>query len=472
MFPSNSSDTKMITQKTYCHLALFVILSGASPLVSQSGDAEHHQHPDASTPAHKHEQSMPGMNMDSNDDQAMAQPETFVEEILHHATPGTSAEPNSTQEPMLMRNAGSWLLMFHGVLFLNAEQQSGPRGYDKVFSTNWFMPMVQRRIGRGQLTLRTMVSLDPATVTNRFYPELFQQGETAFGKPINDGQHPHEFFMEIAALYDHKIGEHGLLSFYAAPVGDPAMGPAAFEHRVTASENPLAALGHHLEDSTHIANDVVTGGVTYKSVRLEASGFHGREPDEFRWNVDSGAIDSWSTRLTFQPGKNWSAQYSIAHLSSPEQLHANEDVRRMTASVMYNRPLNDGSWSSLLLWGRNHILQSGENFNGYLLESTLRFAKRNAIWGRVENVDRTTELLLGKNPEPAGFDETFLARVQAYSVGYDRDFSIVPRLSTALGAQVTFYQKPGFLTPIYGEHPAGVIVFLRIRPVGSMHMHH
>ena len=180
--------------------------------------------------ANNHEQSMPGMKMD-NHDNGMSQPGTFIEEILHHATPGTSAEPNTTQEPMLMLQTGNWLLMFHGALFLNAEQQSGPRGYDKVFSTDWFMPMAQRKIGGGQLTLRTMVSLDPATVTQRAYPELFQQGETAFGKPINDGQHPHDFFMEIAALYDHKIGEHGLLSLYAAPVGDPAMGPAAFAHR-------------------------------------------------------------------------------------------------------------------------------------------------------------------------------------------------------------------------------------------------
>jgi hypothetical protein len=461
----------------YKYLYIFLLASVVcvGPVVAQSGEGEHHHHSD-STPASQPvpQQSQPGMEgmkMDHGDE-GMSQPETFIEEILHHATPGTSAEPNTTQEPMLMRQAGNWLLMFHGAVFLNAEQQSGPRGYDKVFSTNWFMPMARRKIGRGQLTLRTMVSLDPATVTERAYPELFQQGETAFGKPINDGQHPHDFFMEIAALYDHKIGEHGLLSFYAAPVGDPAMGPAAFEHRVSASENPLAALGHHLEDSTHIANEVVTGGVAYKAIRLEASGFHGREPDEFRWNVDSGAIDSWSTRLTLQPGQNWSAQYSVAHLASPEQLHPLDDVRRMTASVMYNRLLRDGSWSSLLLWGRNHILQSGENFNGYLLESTLRFVRRNAVWSRIENVDRTTELLLGKRPEPAGFDETFLARVQAYSLGYDREFPIIPQLSTALGAQVTFYHKPGFLTPIYGEHPAGVIVFVRVRPVSSMHMHH
>ena len=410
---------------------------------------------------------MPGMQHDD----AAAESPSFIDEILHHATPGTSAEPNSTDAPMIMRARGKWWFMFHGAAFLNFEQQSGPRGYDKVFSTSWLMPLVQRDLGPGRLTLRTMVSLDPATVTQRWYPELFQQGETAFGKPINDGQHPHDFFMEIAALYDWKLGKHTLLSFYAAPVGDPAMGPAAFEHRVPASENPLAPLGHHLEDSTHIADDVITAGLTYKQVRLEASGFHGREPDEFRWNLDSGAINSWSTRLTVQPGQNWSAQYSLGHLTSPEQLHPEEDVLRMTASVIYNRPLTRGNWASMLLWGRNHSLAVGANTNGYLAESTLRFADNNRVWTRTENVDRTTDLLLGKQPEPPGFQEQFLARVQAYSFGYDRDFPLVKGLSTAVGGQVTFYAKPGFLTPVYGQHPAGAILFVRIRPTGGGHHH-
>src|SRR5205807_1694897 len=194
--------------------------------------------------------------------------------------------------------------------------QSGPRGYDKFFSTNWFMPMAQRRIGRSELTLRTMISLEPATVTKRFYSLLFQQGETAFGKPINDGQHPHDFFMELAALYDLKINSDTLLSFYAAPVGDPAMGPTAYPHRASASEDPIAALGHHLQDSTHIAADVITVGLTHKIFRVEASGFHGREPDEDRWDIDSGRIDSWSTRFTLNPARNWSMQYSLANLVS------------------------------------------------------------------------------------------------------------------------------------------------------------
>jgi len=395
----------------------------------------------------------------------------FVDEILHHATPGTSAEPNSTTEPMIMVHSRGWMFMFHGEAFLSAEQQSGPRGYDKVFATSWFMPMAQRSFGKSQITLRTMISLDPATVTHRFYPELFQQGETAFSRPINDGQHPHDFLMEIAALYDVRLGENGLLSFYAAPVGDPAMGPPAYEHRISASENPLASLGHHLQDSTHIANDVFTTGLAYKMLRLEGSGFHGREPDEFRWDLDSGAIDSWSTRLTVQPGRNWSAQYSTAHLTSPEALHPDEDVRRMTASVMYNRPIANGNWASLLLWGRNHVLETGANTNGYLAETTLRFARDNNVWSRVENADRTSELLLGKAPEPPGFEERPLARVQAYSAGYDHDFHWVPGITTALGAQLTFYGVPESLRPIYGDRPVGAILFVRLRPIASMHMY-
>jgi len=450
-------------------LAISFILLSASAFAQEAHPA-HHQHSANPTPTSKPDdnmQDMPGMEHGS----VHEQPLTFINKILLHDTAGTSAQPNSIDEPMIMHARGKWMLMFHGVAFLSALQQSGPRGYDKVFSTNWFMPMAQRQIGRGELTFRTMLSLEPATVTQRFYPLLFQQGETAFGKPINDGQHPHDFIMELAALYDLRLGENALLSFYAAPVGDPAMGPSAYAHRASASEDPVASLGHHLQDSTHIADDVITGGLAFKNARIEFSGFHGREPDEFRWNIDSGAIDSWSTRLTVQPGQNWSAQYSFAHLSSPEQLHPADDVQRMTASVSYNRPFTKGNWASTLLWGRNRVLQSGQIANGYLAESTLQFAERNHVWTRIESADRSTELLLGKQAEPPGFDEHFLARIQAYTAGYDHNFPMVPGLSTALGAQVTFYGKPDFLTPIYGHHPVGVILFLRVRPTGNAHSH-
>jgi hypothetical protein len=264
-----------------------------------------------------------------------------------------------------------------------------------------------------------------------------------------------------------KIGENSLLSFYFAPMGDPAMGPTAYPHRASASENPIAALGHHLQDSTHISDDVITTGLTYKMAHIEASGFHGREPDEFRWDIDSGKIDSWSIRGTVNPGQNWSAQYSFAHLTSPEALHPEEDLQRMTASVMYNRPIPRGNWASTILWGRNRSLDTGLVWNGYLAESTVRFAERNYVWGRIENVDRTNELLLKNQLEPPNFQESIIGRVQAYTGGYERDFDLVPHLATGLGAQLTVYSTPGTLVTEYGNHPVGAVVFLRIRPFGK-----
>jgi hypothetical protein len=394
----------------------------------------------------------------------------FVEAIEMHATSGTSAEPNSTPAPMMMSMRGNWMLMFHANAFVADTQQTSPRGGDKFFSTNWFMPMAQRSLGPGQLTLRAMLSLEPATVTDRQYPLLFQQGETAYGKPIVDGQHPHDFVMELAAIYDWRLGEKTLLTFYAAPVGDPAIGPTAYPHRASALENPVGTLGHHQEDSTHIADDVVTVGFTSGIARIEASGFHGREPNEHRWQVQQGPIDSWSTRLTIQPGQNWSGQYSYGRIHSPEQLAPTEDQERMTASVMYNRPLGDGAngnWASTLAWGRTRALEDNVIQNSYMLESTLRFAVKNYAWTRIENVDRTTELLLGENPEPTGFEEEPAGRVQAYTFGYDRDVDVLPHLRTALGAEVTAYSVGSWLRPVYGSDPVGVVVFLRFRVVGK-----
>src|SRR5580704_17548676 len=192
-------------------------------------------------PVYAQDQS-PCTNMGKHDDGMMRlmqqmHPKDFIQEIEHHAASGTSAEPASTPAPMIMTMKGAWMLMFHANAFVVDTQQTSPRGGDKLFSTNWFMPMAEREVGPGQLTLRAMFSLEPATVTGEQYPLLFQQGETAYGVPIADGQHPHNFFMEMAALYDLHAGK-GLVSLYVAPEGDPAIGPIAYPHRASALENP------------------------------------------------------------------------------------------------------------------------------------------------------------------------------------------------------------------------------------------
>jgi len=430
-------------------------VDGKSPPQKKAGDMQ-------DMPGMDHSQ-MEGMHMDQHAPMWIS-PQNFLEAIVDHDASGTSVQPNATPTLMLMKKQGEWMLMFHANAFVLDEQQSGPRGADRFFSTNWFMGMAQHKLGPGTFSARAMLSLEPATVTGRRYPLLFQQGETAFGNPITDGQHPHNFFMELAALYDLKLGEKTLLSFYLAPVGDPALGPAAYPHRVSASEDPVAPLGHHQQDSTHIGGDVITVGVARGIFRIEASGFHGREPDERRWDIGQGKLDSWATRLTVQPGKNWSAQYSYGRIRSPEALLPDEDQARMTATVMYNRALAKGNWASTLLWGHTSSLQDHSVFNSYLLESTVRFRIQNSVWTRIELVDRSNEILLAGNPLPAGFVEQPIARVPAFTAGYDRNMHFIPHLATAIGAQFTAYGVADLFKPVYGSHPIGVILFVRLRP--------
>jgi len=415
----------------------------------------------------------------------------LIDAELNHTTSGTSAEPPSTPVSMLMSSYRGWTLMLHSSAFIADTQQHAStnsmtgdhRGGDKLFSTNWIMPMAMRQLGPGQLTLRTMLSLEPATISGRQYPELFQQGETAFGKPIIDGQHPHDFVMELAALYDIRLGERTLLSLYAAPIGDPAIGPTAYPHRLSASEDPIAALGHHQQDSTHIAFNVFTGGLTWRWLRFEESGFHGAEPTEQRWGFQPSpnghAVDSYSSRITFSPTQNLAAQYSIAHIVSPEALYPDENQQRQTASIMYNRPFgtrhditsmphmaspNTGNWSTTLLWGRTKSLTGNDKENSYLVESLLNFRTRNYLWTRVENAGRSNELLLAPGSNlPPSFTESPIGHVAAYTLGYDRDYHIAPHLLAAPGAQFTTYTTPAALVSTYGHHPFGAVVFLRLR---------
>ena len=363
---------------------------------------------------------------------------------------GTSVNPTSWPMPMLMKRAGSWDLMFMGDLFLVDTQQSGPRGRDKLYSANAFMGSAEHALGGGSIMFETMLSLEPATITYRRYPELFQTGETAYGKPLVDAQHPHNFIMSAALHYAHSLGENGMLHFYYAPVGDPALGPVAFPHRASAAELPQAPLGHHWQDSTHIAYNVATVAIKYQWVRLEASGFFGTEPDEQRWQVNWGPMNSYSARLSVFPSKNWMAQISAGRLAKPER-QADGDVVRATASLHYTRPVSDGNaWSTSLIWGRNHDTLTQHNLNSYLVETVYPLSRMNFLTGRIEFVDKD-ELLPG----------TFW--IGSYTAGYTRDIGTFKDIETGVGANVTAYSLPSAIKPYYGDHPWGVNMYMRFR---------
>src|SRR5690349_10577237 len=70
-----------------------------------------------------------------------------VENSVGYLAGGTSIEPRTTSESesMIHTSFGNWTAMFHANAFVSDIQQSGPRGGDKLFSTNWFMPMLTRQ---------------------------------------------------------------------------------------------------------------------------------------------------------------------------------------------------------------------------------------------------------------------------------------------------------------------------------------
>ena len=165
--------------------------------------------------------------------------------------------------------------------------QGSPRGEREVKTPNWWMGMAQKKIGKGQLTLNLMLSLDPATVGNQGYSHIFQIGESFEGNPLIDHQHPHDFLMQAAAVWRQPLSKGLTLTLAGAPVGEPALGPIAFMHRSSAAENPMSPLGHHTFDSSHIAMGVITARsrtralpgrvvpLSWRRTRRESLGPHG-----------------------------------------------------------------------------------------------------------------------------------------------------------------------------------------------------
>jgi hypothetical protein len=377
---------------------------------------------------------------------------------------GTSENPAGWPMPMIMTHFRNWNTLFMGLAFLSDIQQSGPLGADKLYSTNWFMATAEHRVGsNGAFQAALMLSLEPATVTDRRYPLLFQTGETAYGKPLADAQHPHDFIMSLEFQYAHQLAEDTTLDLYFAPVGDPALGPVAYPHRASSIELPQAPISHHLQDSTHIADDVVTVGLRLKSVKLEASGFYGSEPAENRWIIESGPLNSWSTRLWFFPTKNWAAQVSFGRIAHPEALETG-DQTRMTASLEYTRPMPSASWSSTLAWGHTHNTARLRDLNSYLAESVLPISRKNFLTGRFEVVDKdelfTNAPVLEEHLDSL-YGNTF--RIAAYTFGYTRDIDLFRHIETGVGANLSAYRLPDAIKPYYGAHPVGGNVFIRFR---------
>ena len=365
---------------------------------------------------------------------------------------GTSWQPDRAMHRGIHTMKGSWILMFHGFADVVGDNQGGPRGDKKVFSSNMLMGMAVRPLGPGRLGLRTMVSVEPATVGKEGYPLLLQTGETANGRSrLIDRQHPHDLFMELAATYSVSRGNRSAF-LYAGLPGEPALGPPAFMHRFSAMAFPQAPITHHWLDSSHITFGVLTGGVVVGPAKLEASAFRGREPDENRYGIESPKLDSHSFRLSLNPGPSWAFQVSRGRLTRPEQLEPDVDVDRTTASAIYASDWSGGHWETTLAWGHNRS-RPGPRLDAVALESAVQLRDKHTLFARAERVEKNELFPEGDPRDGRAFN------VGEISAGYRYDFWRREHVAFGLGAVGSVSIVPRTIQDAYGDDPTSGLVF-------------
>jgi hypothetical protein len=375
---------------------------------------------------------------------------------------GTAWLPDATPMHAFHRRAGMWDTMFHGNVFTQFLYEGGEehRTSHQAGSINWFMGMARRPLGAGRLGARSMMSLEAWTIPGCGYPDLLATGETCDGDTIHDRQHPHDLFMELALEYHRPLTPSVALQLYGGPAGEPALGPPAFPHRVSAMPNPVAPIGHHWLDATHITYGVATGALYGARWKAEVSLFNGREPDENRFDLDLAPLTSYSGRVSFLPSESLALQVSGGHLDEAEAAHGTgprHDVDRVTASATYHRRgTGNGLWATMLAWGMN--VEPAATSHSLMLETSASTDGLNTWFGRLEVTGKPADSL-----HVTEFRGVFtVGKLQA---GYVRYFPVRRGFQPGIGGHISVSFLPEPLQPRYGGSVVpGLGVFFTVRP--------
>lgn len=404
-------------------------------------------------PADRHDMaSMPGMAAPAMDMSAMDS--ALGPYRMTRDASGTSWQPDASHHDSIMVHSGGWMLMGHALINGVYDSQSGPRGGDKAYLAGMLMGQASHSLGEGNMVqFKAMLSPDPFMGPSG-YPLLLATGETADGKThLVDRQHPHDLFMELSAAFSHQVGTKDSVFLYAGLPGEPAFGPPAFMHRMSAMDSPEAPITHHWLDSTHITFGVVTAGWVHRNWKVEVSSFKGREPDQRRFDIETPKLDSEAVRVSYNPDAHWSLQASWAHLTSPEQLDPETNEDRWSASAIYTAPVGkDGWWSTTGAFGSKRLSDDGRTLNAWLVESAYKPNDPWTVFARAEGV-QNEELLAGHLVEDVG----------KVSVGAIHDWRAAKHMKVGLGALYAIDFVPSALNAAYGDEPHGAMAFVRLK---------
>ncbi len=325
--------------------------------------------------------------------------------------------------------AQDWYRFFDAAAFGTYVTETGPNKHqNRGFSTNWMIFGAERDIGSRLAILgRARLTLEPLTIPEQGYPQLFQYVSPKSGGPLLDHMRAHDLVEEAAFGAEWRP-----VQIYIAPIGEPPLGADPVAQRASSIDFAEEPFAYDVQESFHVATRVASIGFTSRIADVEYGVFHAATSTGNHSSIDDGDIDSWSARVTIAPEGKLSAQISTGRLTD-----ANEKIS--TASISYN----GRNIATTAIWAKRAELTA------YSVESTLRVA-RSTLMGRAENVDR-----------PPGLKST-----THFTIGYIYDVLRRANYRTGVGINIDYHASTKDLEDTYGHKPQSVYMFVRWRTEG------
>ncbi|MGE3842747.1 MAG: hypothetical protein AB7I50_14315 [Vicinamibacterales bacterium] len=389
---------------------------------------------------------------------------------------GTSWLPEVTPMYGLHRAWRGWDVRLDGLVFVQAiyepreRHRTGGVATRQASSVNWLMVGARRTVAAGgRVGMRAMLSADALTMSDCGAIGFLATGEVCEGDTVHDRQQPHDLFMELAADIEHPLRGSWNWQLYAGLAGDPALGPPGYQHRASAMSNPVAPVAHHWLDSTQVTFGVVTVAVHNRRWKAESSFFKGRSPDERRTDLDLGAFDSASARLSFLPSPHWALQVSAARLrdvSTDFPLRSPQRLTRVTASAIRHVTVGGGGlWATTVAMGVNRATEVatsgllGATTAAALLESSVSWSRRHTAFFRAEVADMPAHHL---HAHEYGTSALPVWKVQ---IGYSHQLRTSGAIVPGIGGSAALSVLPPELAPrYYGRIAPSVGVFFTLQP--------
>lgn len=346
--------------------------------------------------------------------------------------------------------------MAMGAIFLTDVGVSGTRSAHQIAAPDWAMLDVGVDLARwNRLELDAMLTAERWLYPDSGYPLPFQVGEeNEHGVPFVDAQHPHSspiMGLSLADVFSLSATKQRLLRVWFAPRGESTDGPIAFMHRPTGTINPDAPLGHHIgQDVGHITSTVIGVALYLPTTTIEASTFHGREPEPDAVDLPIGTPDSVAARVSQQLGRHYTVAASVAYVNNPEGV-ANPGVVIRASVSGYGRWDLPHGWRAhgTFIWGGISNYDSTAWLDSFTTEALFTDFD-NFLWGRIEVVQRTAaELNVPTTPAEANTPDW----VGATTLGYTRKIVSLGPLDFRVGASGTLNWMTDRFLPAYGGRP-------------------